>query len=68
MKKVIDDTTRRVNRDGKADSDGTARRAIDHRVDPDDLAAGVEQGTARVARIDRGVGLDDPLDQPIGKL
>ena len=51
---------RRVGGDRKAD----ALRAHDHRgVDADDLAARGDQRAARIAGIERGVGLDDVVDQ-----
>ena len=45
-----------VDRDGEADA--VAVRG-DGGVDADDIAAGVEQRPARVARVDRRVGLDE---------
>ena len=47
-----------VDRDGEADALGVARVAADLRVDADHAAAGVEQRAARVAVVDRRVGLD----------
>ena len=53
--------TGRVRRDRKAD----ALRAHDHRgVDADNLAVGGNQWAARIAGIERGVGLDDVIDEP----
>ena len=50
-----------VGRDRKAD----ALRAHDHRgVDADDLAVRRDQRAAGIAGIERGVGLDDVVDQP----
>src|SRR3954453_4634246 len=53
-----------VDRDGEADADVavTAAAGLDLRVDPDHAAGGVEQRAAGVARVDRGVGLDDAVD------
>src|SRR5262249_51618297 len=50
---------RQVDRDGEADADVAAALAEDRRVDADDVAVLVEQGSTRVARIDRRVGLDE---------
>mmetsp|Transcript_21570 Transcript_21570/g.44074 ORF Transcript_21570/g.44074 Transcript_21570/m.44074 type:complete len:223 (+) Transcript_21570:106-774(+) len=55
-----------VDGDGEADTHvGTdAAGRIDHRVDSDQPAGGVEERPARVARVDGGVGLDAVLDRP----
>src|SRR5690606_27615413 len=45
--------------DGKADADIAAGRRDDRGVDADKLAVCRHQGAARVAGIDRGVGLDE---------
>ena len=53
-----------VDRDREADADVAARlTGLDLRVDPDHLALGVDQRTARVAGVDRRVGLDRVLDR-----
>ena len=55
----------RRDRDREADPDA-ARRAVaggDLRVDADHAAGGVEQRAARVAGVERRVGLDDVLDR-----
>jgi hypothetical protein len=52
------DAVDRVDGDGKADAGVGAGGGEDGGVDPDDAAGGVEQGPARIAGIDRGVGLD----------
>ena len=59
-----DDRLRGVDRDREADPHVAVRAAPggDLRVDPDDAAARVEQRTARVARVERGVGLDHVVD------
>src|SRR4051794_6935023 len=59
-----DDLAHGVGRDGEADADVAAARAagLDLRVDPDHAPVRVEQGAARVARVDRCVGLDDLVD------
>src|SRR3989454_2134433 len=56
---------RHVRRDGEAD----ARAARDdRRVDADDLALHVHQRSAGVARVDRGVGLDEVVERPLADL
>src|SRR5215207_8755457 len=59
-----EDPLGRVDRHGESDPDvATASAArLDLRVDADHAAGGVEQRATRVARVDRGVGLDDPVD------
>src|SRR3954465_8203791 len=60
-----------VRRDGEADADIALRVAGggDLRVDAHDPGGLVEQGAARVAGIDRRVGLDDLVDrEPVGRL
>src|SRR5829696_5662772 len=52
---------RRVDRHGEAEAD-----ARDRRVDPDDAAAPVDERAARVARVQRGVGLDHVVDHAHG--
>ena len=59
----------RVDRDREADPDGAVARAarLDLGVDPDHPARAVEQRTAGVAGVDRGVGLDHMIDrEPVG--
>ena len=56
-----DHGTHQVGRDGEADAGGAARRRDDHAVDADQLAVHVDQRAAGIARIDRGVGLDEIL-------
>src|SRR5882757_2283586 len=48
----------RLGGHGKADADRAAGGRNDQRVDADDFAVEVEQRTAGIAAIDRGVGLD----------
>src|SRR5205814_9330657 len=48
-----------VRRDREADADRAARGRIDRRVDADDLAIHVEHRPARIAAIDRRVGLQE---------
>ena len=47
------------DRDGEADTDGAAGLAEHGRVDPDRLAARIDERAAAVAGIDGGVGLDE---------
>ena len=54
-----DPPRRRVDRNGEAEPD-----AGDGGVDPDDAARAVGERAARVARVERGVGLDHVLDDP----
>ncbi len=58
-----DHVGRGLDRDGEADALVAAALALDLGVDPDHLAGAVDQGAARVAGIDRGVGLDDVADR-----
>ena len=53
----------RVDRDREADP---LRRQDDRRVDADHLAPRVDQRAARVAGVQRRVGLEDVVDQPAG--
>jgi len=48
-----------IDRDGKAES---LCRKNDSGVDADHLAAGVDQRSAGISRIERGIGLDDIVD------
>ena len=54
----------RVDRHREADPGARARRAEDRRVHPDQPPRAVEERAARVARVDRRVGLDQPADRP----
>ena len=50
------------------DREGDALRAVDHGgVDADDLAGRRHQRAAGIAGVERGVGLDDVVDQPAGR-
>mmetsp|Transcript_3775 Transcript_3775/g.14786 ORF Transcript_3775/g.14786 Transcript_3775/m.14786 type:complete len:304 (-) Transcript_3775:288-1199(-) len=53
----------RVDRHAEADR---LRALDDRRVDPNDSPAGVHQRSARVARVQGHVGLNDVVDQPSG--
>src|SRR5690349_19235687 len=61
---LVDDLLGVVDRDGEADPDaarravGRGRRAVERRVDADDVALGVDQRAAGVALVDRRVRLD----------
>ncbi len=50
-----------VARNGKADSHIAATARIDRGIDTDQLTAGIHEGPAGIAGIDRGVGLDEIL-------
>ena len=54
-----------VDRNGQADPDEDVlvRRVDQGRDDPDDLSVAVEERAARVARVDRRVDLDQPLQE-----
>src|SRR5690606_5147501 len=60
----IDHGAHEIGRDGEADADGAARAAVDRRVDADHLAPHIDQSTARIARIDSSVGLDEITEIP----
>ena len=61
----VGDALRCVDRDREADAVVAAGVALDLRVDPDHLAAEVEQRAARVAVVDRGVRLDRAGDRVV---
>ena len=48
---------------GKPDAHAAARSRINGRIDAQQIAIGVHQRTARIARIDGGVGLDEILER-----
>ncbi len=52
-----------VNADGKADALG---REDDGRIDPDHLAARVDKRAAGISRVQRGIGLQDIVNEPAG--
>mmetsp|Transcript_92971 Transcript_92971/g.258979 ORF Transcript_92971/g.258979 Transcript_92971/m.258979 type:complete len:224 (-) Transcript_92971:1041-1712(-) len=54
----------KVYRDGEANPGKSATATQDGRVHADDLAIAVQQGAAAIARVDRGVCLDDATDWP----
>ena len=47
---------------GEAQADAAPRRGGDPGVHPDHLAPDVDEGAARIALVDRGVGLDEVVD------
>mmetsp|Transcript_10703 Transcript_10703/g.43300 ORF Transcript_10703/g.43300 Transcript_10703/m.43300 type:complete len:494 (+) Transcript_10703:435-1916(+) len=59
---LVDDAADRVDGDREADAGRGARGREDGRVDADEAAVAVEQRAARVARVDRRVGLHAALD------
>ena len=59
---------RQIDRDREAVARGKAGLARDGRVDADDLTADVDERPARVAGVDRRVGLDEILNRVAGLL
>src|SRR5690606_16553308 len=55
---LLDDAARQFRRYREANADAAARRRQDRGVDADDLAVHVDERTAGIAAVDRGVGLD----------
>src|SRR5712691_8535038 len=58
---LVHDLACHIDRDGKADADIAATRRQYRRVDTDHPPLQIDQRTARIARIDRGVGLNEIL-------
>ena len=58
-RKLVHHPHRHVGWHCEADADVTARRADDGRVDADQLTAQIDQRATRIARVDRGIGLDE---------
>ena len=54
-----DDAFHHIDRNGEADADRAARLRENRRIDADQAAFHIDQGAAGIARIDRGVGLDE---------
>src|SRR5690606_33310341 len=54
----IDDRLGLLGRNREADADIAAGGRVDRRVDADDVAVEIEHRAARIAEIDRGIGLD----------
>src|SRR5690606_15400704 len=57
------DSPGKIDRDREAVPREEARRARDRGVDPDDVALEVDERPARVAGVDRRVGLDEVLER-----
>ena len=55
---LVDDRLDRVGRGGEADPDGAAGGRQNRRVDANDFAVHIEEGTAGIALVDGGVRLD----------
>src|SRR5690606_8109375 len=70
---IGDQTLRNAARDGRRDREAQpdaaprGARGADGRVDADDLALQVDQRAAGVARVDRGVGLDERLEPVVAQ-
>ncbi len=64
---LVGDLGRDIGRNGKRQAHVAARTAVDLRVHADDLARGVEQRSARVARIHGDVGLDERHHLTVGQ-
>src|SRR5207302_5981035 len=62
LDQLLHDAASHVHRDREADADVAAGAREYRGVDPDQLAAQVHQRAAGVARIDRGVGLNEVLE------
>jgi hypothetical protein len=58
---LLHDEMRHADRQGKSNADITAAGRQDCGVDADQLATQVHQRPARIARVDRGIGLDEIL-------
>ena len=56
---LIDHRLGQVRRNGEADADRAARGREDRGVDADHLAVHVEHRSARIAAVDRGIGLEE---------
>ena len=60
LNKLVGEGFRHIAWNGKADADAAAARREDRGVDPDKLAAEVQQRAAGIAAVNRGVGLNEP--------
>ena len=63
---VVVDRHHSVGRHGKPDALVAVRLSEDGGVDADDFTIHVQQGSARVARVDSSVGLDEVLELAAG--
>ena len=66
LDQVVHHLLRERDRNREAVAGVVARPAGDRAVDADDFAADVDQRAARVARVDRRVGLDEVGDRVVG--
>src|SRR5712691_2458254 len=60
---IVGDALRRVDRNGKADARRSARGCVNGGVDPDDLAARIDERAARIAAVDGGIGLNGFINE-----
>ena len=62
---LFDDFASGIDRDGEADANVAvaAAASLNLGVDPDHFSSGINQGTARIAWVDRRVGLDHVRDR-----
>ena len=60
---LFEHTARDRHRDREPDAERAARARVDRGVDADQMAGAVDQRAARVAGVDRGVGLDEVLER-----
>jgi len=58
----IDNPAYQVYRNGEANAFGAYILREDHGIYAYQLAVGIDQGTARITRIDRGISLDEILE------
>ena len=63
LHQLLDDRPRILRGDREADADIAARLRIDLRVDADHIALHVEHRAARIALVDRGIGLDEAIER-----
>src|SRR6185437_1780782 len=62
---LLHDGVRQVDRDREPVTGVVTGRTLDRGVDPDDLTAHVDERAAGVARVDRGIRLNEVLDAAI---
>ena len=68
LDQLVHDLLDQVDRDGKAISGIEAGLARNRRVDADGFALHVDQGPARIARVDGGISLDEIGNAEVGRL